>query len=101
MNRQLSRLLVVLVLMFLLLTLPTQQTQAQAVLPDIVISQVYGGGGNSSAPFRNDFVELFNRGPTTVSLVGLFSIPAQQAQGLLTVTRSPCSLVHLLLGSII
>jgi hypothetical protein len=35
MNRQLSKLLVVLVLMFMLPTLPTQQTQAQAVLPDI------------------------------------------------------------------
>jgi predicted extracellular nuclease len=44
---------------------------AQALSPDIVISQVYGGGGNSGAPFRNDYVELFNRGTTTVSLSGL------------------------------
>ncbi len=29
---------------------------------DIVISQVYGGGGNSGATCRNDFIELFNRG---------------------------------------
>jgi hypothetical protein len=28
----------------------------------IVISQIYGGGGNSGASLRNDFVELFNRG---------------------------------------
>ena len=41
---------------------------AQAVSPDIVISQVYGGGGNTGAPYTNDFVELFNRGTTTVSL---------------------------------
>src|SRR6266498_1973396 len=68
MNRQLSKLFVVLILLLLLPTSPTQQ--AQAVLPDIVISQVYGGGGNSGAPFRNDFVELFNRGTTTVSLAG-------------------------------
>ena len=35
----------------------------------IVISQVYGGGGNSGATHRNDFVELFNRGasPTDIS----------------------------------
>jgi hypothetical protein len=37
----------------------------------IVISQVYGGGGNSGAPYTNDFVELFNRGTTTVSLAGM------------------------------
>lgn len=32
----------------------------------LVISQVYGGGGNSGATFQNDFVEIFNRGTTTV-----------------------------------
>lgn len=32
----------------------------------LVISQVYGGGDNSGAPFRNDFVEIYNRGATTV-----------------------------------
>ncbi len=41
-----------------------------AVSPDIVISQVYGGGGNSGAPFTNDFIELFNRGTTTVDITG-------------------------------
>lgn len=43
---------------------------AQAVSPDIVISQVYGGGGNSGATLKNDFIELFNRGNTAVSLNG-------------------------------
>ena len=33
---------------------------------NLVISQVYGGGGNSNASFQNDFVEIFNRGTTTV-----------------------------------
>ncbi len=37
---------------------------------DIVISQVYGGGGNSGATFTHDFIELFNQGPTTVNLSG-------------------------------
>ena len=37
---------------------------------DIVISQIYGGGGNSGAPFRNDFIELFNRGTASVSIAG-------------------------------
>lgn len=40
------------------------------VAPKIVISQVYGGGGNSSAPYKNDFIELFNAGTTSVSLNG-------------------------------
>ena len=29
----------------------------------VMISQVYGGGGNSGAPLTNDFVELHNSGP--------------------------------------
>jgi predicted extracellular nuclease len=37
----------------------------------VVISQVYGGGGNNLAPFKNDFVELFNRSVAPVSLVNL------------------------------
>src|SRR5688572_28416998 len=39
--------------------------------PDLVISQVYGGGGNSGAPLRSDFIELYNRGAAPVSLSGL------------------------------
>ena len=35
---------------------------ASAASPDIVISQVYGGGGNAGATFTNDFIELYNRG---------------------------------------
>ncbi|HMV85762.1 MAG TPA: lamin tail domain-containing protein [Blastocatellia bacterium] len=38
--------------------------------PEIVISQIYGGGGSSVNGFRNDFIELFNRGAVTISLVG-------------------------------
>ncbi len=36
----------------------------------IVISQVYGGGGNSGATLKNDFIELFNRSNSAVSLNG-------------------------------
>lgn len=41
---------------------------AGATSPDVTISQVYGGGGNSGATYTNDFVELYNRGgsPATV-----------------------------------
>src|SRR5688572_9189435 len=38
--------------------------------PDVVISQIYGGGGNAGAPLRNDYVELFNRGRSAVDLTG-------------------------------
>ncbi|MBV8856468.1 MAG: lamin tail domain-containing protein [Acidobacteria bacterium] len=44
------------------------------------MSQVYGGGGNASATYRNDFVELFNRGTTAVSLTG-WSVQYASATG--------------------
>jgi len=34
----------------------------------MVVGQVFAGGGNASAPYTNDFVELFNRGAATVDL---------------------------------
>ena len=37
---------------------------------DLAISQVYGGGGNSGAVYTHDFVEIFNRGTSPVSLAG-------------------------------
>ena len=37
---------------------------------NVLISQAYGGGGNSTAPFRNDFIEIFNNGETAVNLAG-------------------------------
>jgi predicted extracellular nuclease len=43
---------------------------AHAVSSDVVVEQVYGGGGNSGAPFSNDFVELFNLGSSDVDLSG-------------------------------
>ena len=47
---------------------------------DVVISQVYGGGGNSGAVYKNDFIELFNRGTATVSLAG-WSVQYASASG--------------------
>ncbi len=41
---------------------------ASGASPDLVVSQVYGGGGNSGATYSNDFVELFNRGSASVDL---------------------------------
>jgi uncharacterized protein len=36
----------------------------------VVVSQVYGGGGNAGATLKNDFIELFNAGNSPVSLAG-------------------------------
>jgi hypothetical protein len=36
----------------------------------VVVSQVYGGGGEVGSTFKNDFMELFNRGPWPVTLSG-------------------------------
>ena len=44
---------------------------AGTVHAQVVVSQVYGGGGNTGAPYNRDFVELFNRGTSSVSLNGL------------------------------
>ncbi len=43
---------------------------AQAVSDDIVISEVFGGGGNSGATLKQDFIELYNRGTAEVDVTG-------------------------------
>jgi predicted extracellular nuclease len=59
-----------------------------AVTSDVVISQVYGAGGNSGAALRNDYIELFNRGSSTVSLAG-WSVQYQSAAGAATWSVTP------------
>lgn len=46
----------------------------------VVISQVYGGGGNAGAQYLNDFVELFNRGTASVDVSG-WSVQYASAAG--------------------
>lgn len=46
----------------------------------IVISQVYGGGGNSGATYLNDFIEIFNAGTASVSVNG-WSVQYASATG--------------------
>jgi uncharacterized protein len=48
-----------------LLCIATSTAQAQ-----VVISQVYGGGGNSGATYKNDFIEIFNTGSSSVDISG-------------------------------
>lgn len=46
----------------------------------VVISQVYGGGGNSGSTYTNDFIELFNSGTSPVNLDG-WSVQYASATG--------------------
>nr|WP_307858304.1 ExeM/NucH family extracellular endonuclease [Cellulomonas fulva] len=46
----------------------------------VIIDEVYGGGGNSGAPFNRDFVELYNPGGEPVSLAG-WSVQYASATG--------------------
>jgi uncharacterized protein len=43
-------------------------TLADSAHSQVVISQVYGGGGNSGATLRSDFIELHNNGAAAVDL---------------------------------
>jgi len=51
-----------------------------AVSSDVVINEVYGGGGNSGAPYRNDYIELYNSSGSAVSLAG-WSVQYASATG--------------------
>src|SRR5687767_1799568 len=52
----------------LLIGFPGGPAPADAVSTGLVISQVYGGGGNSGATYTHDFVELYNRSGSDLSL---------------------------------
>ena len=46
----------------------------------VVVSQVYGGGGNGGAALQHDFIEIFNNG-TTAASVGGWSVQYASATG--------------------
>lgn len=46
----------------------------------VVISQLYGGGGNSGATLKNDFIEIFNRSTNPIDLTG-WSVQYTSAAG--------------------
>ena len=45
--------------------------QPRAISNTVVISQIYGGGGNTGAIYKNDFIELFNRSASPVDVTGM------------------------------
>jgi hypothetical protein len=53
---------------------------ADAASTDVVITEVYGGGGNSGAPYTNDFVELTNNSSAAVDVSG-WSVQYASAAG--------------------
>ena len=70
-----SRFLTFVVFVSMVIALVPLSQPAAAVSTTVVISQVYGGGGNTGATLRNDFIELFNRGSAAVDVTG----PAESA----------------------
>ena len=61
-----TRLIPLIVLAAFLLSTPA----AHGTSADLVIGQVFAGGGNASATYLNDYVEIFNRGSATIDLSG-------------------------------
>lgn len=57
-------------------------TQA-AVGTNVVISEVYGGGGNSGSSYKNDYIELYNPTNSSISLSG-WSIQYASSTGTFT-----------------
>jgi uncharacterized protein len=53
------------------LVLAAGLSTATAQTSGLVISQVYGGGGNGGAPFTHDYIEIFNSSNAVRSLNGL------------------------------
>ncbi|MGN6830354.1 ExeM/NucH family extracellular endonuclease [Paucibacter sp. M5-1] len=74
----------------------------------VVISQVYGGGGNAGTTFKNDFVELFNAGKTAQNLstwsvqyasaTGNFNAPTKANIGNVTLEPGRYLLIKLAAG---
>ncbi|MFB4331308.1 5'-nucleotidase C-terminal domain-containing protein [Paenibacillus sp. CR_12] len=70
-QRPLSVLLVIVMLLSIVVPFsPVKVAEASPRHDQVVISQVYGGGGNSGASFTHDFIELFNPTSSPVDLTG-------------------------------
>ncbi len=70
-SRVLEHVVACLLLALVLIVFSTVRlTAVSGISSGVVISQIFGGGGSSSSSFKNDFIELFNRGSTAVNLTG-------------------------------
>ena len=75
-----SRFLTFVVFVSMVMALVPFSQPAAALSTSVVLSQVYGGGGNAGAQYTNDFIELFNRGGASVDLSG-WSVQYTSATG--------------------
>ena len=55
-------------------------TLSSAANGQVVISQVYGGGGNAGATYKNDYIELYNADSVAVNL-GTWSVQYTSSAG--------------------
>jgi hypothetical protein len=60
---------------------------------EIVVNEIYGGGGKSSAPFNQDFVELFNNGTGAVDISGFKLGYAKPGRSFRTIATIPVSTI--------
>src|SRR6266481_3856833 len=66
--------------LFILTTFFSLFSLTNCISQSVVISEVYGGGGNSGATYKNDFIELYNSTSSPISLVG-WSVQYTSAAG--------------------
>lgn len=64
--------LIVLIGLILYVSLPIYSSKHKLAAGEqpLRISQIYGGGGNSGAPYQADFIEIFNASPDSIYLGG-------------------------------
>jgi 2',3'-cyclic-nucleotide 2'-phosphodiesterase / 3'-nucleotidase / 5'-nucleotidase len=69
-NKWISFMLAAALLIGLVLPYGMNRTYAATDGSQVVISQVYGGGGNSGATLKNDFIELYNPTDADIDITG-------------------------------
>jgi 5'-nucleotidase len=62
------------------LAVPTAAWAGASAGAPVVINEVYGGGGNAGATYKQDFIELYNRSASSVNLAG-WSVQYASAAG--------------------
>lgn len=67
-------------LLLLTLIFGSAISKSSAQVAHLVVSQVYGGGGNSGATYKNDFIEIFNPTSNAVNITG-WSVQYASAAG--------------------